>query len=156
MMHFISWVMSELCIHLDFRYLFCFNIGQPRTCIAPQGQLVKVIDSVTLCLPPPLRGHTAMVSFTRRRCDAVWKGTGRNVRYIWCFSHCGGTEWAGKISPLLTFLNSLQLCWYKYQRLSVQNTARIKLLGTNSDLLNWLTGCRRICSDSLFSNVKKI
>lgn len=36
MMNFISWVMPEFRIHLHFRNLFCFNIGQPRTCIAPQ------------------------------------------------------------------------------------------------------------------------
>lgn len=45
MMHFISWVMSELRIHLYFRYLFCFNIGQARTCIAAQRHSVRVIIS---------------------------------------------------------------------------------------------------------------
>lgn len=82
MMNFISWVMPELRIHLHFRYLFCFNIGQPGTCIAPQWQFIKVIDSIVLCLPPPLQEQKAMVSFTWTRCDAMWKGTGRNVRFI--------------------------------------------------------------------------
>lgn len=131
-MHFISWVMSELRIHLYFRYLFCFNIGQARTCIAAQWHSVKVIIPIALCLPPPLQEQKAMVSFTQRRCDAAWKGTGRKVRYVWHVSHWGDTEWAGKISPLLVFLNSLQLCWYKHQRLSVWNTARAKLPGTNT------------------------
>lgn len=86
MMNFISWVMPELCIHLHFRYLFCFNIGQPGTCVVPQWQFIKVIDSIVFCLPPPLHEQKAMVPLTRRRCDATWKGTGRKVRYIWCFS----------------------------------------------------------------------
>lgn len=42
MMNFISWVMPELRIHLHLRYLFCLNIGQPGTCIAPQRQFIKV------------------------------------------------------------------------------------------------------------------
>lgn len=80
MMNFISWVMPELCIHLHFRYLFCFNIGQPRTCSAPQRKFIKVIDSIMLRLPPPKQEQKAIASFTQRRCDATWKGTGRTVR----------------------------------------------------------------------------
>jgi len=102
MMNFISWVMPELRIHLHFRYLFCFNVGQPGTCIAPPWQFIKATDSITLCLPPPLQGQKPTVSSTR---EEVWC----NVKGNWeeselrlmSQSHWGDTEWAGKISPLL-------------------------------------------------------
>lgn len=53
-------------------------------------------------------------------------------------------------------LNPQHLYWYRHQRLPAWNTAWTKLWGTNRGLLNWLTGCIQICSDSLFSNIKKI
>lgn len=118
--------------------IFTSDISSVLTLVSPEPALHHKDNSLKsgfrfrkILLNPIAGEQKARVPFTRRRCDATWKGTGRKVRYIWCFSPTEVTQNELKFLLCQTILNSQQLYWYRHQKLPAWNTAWTKLQGTS-------------------------